>query len=507
MKKIALALLCALAACETQSTTPSASQCKTSTDCRTGETCNSKLQCESTRASGPTGPVPIVVSKTIGNEGGTLESNGVTVVIPPGAITKDTQLSLGLRTGDGLPVLPKGLGRVGSVPALLPHGTQFAVPVRVTLPSQFRESTVYRLADEADLEWEPVSRTFKAGPSLVFETSVFSFYTEVGEALKDGESLYELEAPVIQGFNVLRDWGRLVYDRGHVYWGIPTDGSVTLWGLRLDAGPAAPVQIFKIPATVSLAQRWQVIATQNHLVWGYEVGGASGAVSKDGSGYREILTKPPSTPFFSLGDRVVVGGGGPEYPIDVFSPATGASSPLARAFVALVRSACTYDAANDVAGCILGGSTTDGIAGDGVETFNFMTNERKILGRSNELNLEKGRHGTLLQNRTHWFTLSGGFRQGIVAWPKNGGAYRVLEGVGNIDFAYAIDDQAIYFCRGTDDMRGQLIRVTLNEPGDTRIANGCYEVLGVDDTSVYFYERKDISNSPNPRYLFKRIPR
>jgi hypothetical protein len=71
---------------------------------------------------------PEVGTRTVGTEGGTIEStDGVTITIPPGALTGDTTIRI--TPSDDAP--PNAIG-----PAFLfePEGIQFAVPVKVTLP-------------------------------------------------------------------------------------------------------------------------------------------------------------------------------------------------------------------------------------------------------------------------------------------------------------------------------------------------------------------------------------
>jgi uncharacterized delta-60 repeat protein len=75
----------------------------------------------------PTGAV-------VGAAGGTVHGpNGAAVVIPPGALSTDTMITIE-QTSAGSPPSPAGFSAVGKMFAFTPHGTTFAVPVTISLP-------------------------------------------------------------------------------------------------------------------------------------------------------------------------------------------------------------------------------------------------------------------------------------------------------------------------------------------------------------------------------------
>lgn len=74
------------------------------------------------------------VSTLIGAAGGTVSTpTGAGVVIPPGALSKDTAIAV-QQTSVGAPALPGGLTPLGQMFAFTPHGINFAVPITMTLP-------------------------------------------------------------------------------------------------------------------------------------------------------------------------------------------------------------------------------------------------------------------------------------------------------------------------------------------------------------------------------------
>lgn len=80
----------------------------------------------------PSVPPPVTV--TVGAAGGTVMGpSGAKVVIPAGALTKDTPIGIA-QSDAGAPALPAGTTSLGATFAFTPHGTAFAVPVTITLP-------------------------------------------------------------------------------------------------------------------------------------------------------------------------------------------------------------------------------------------------------------------------------------------------------------------------------------------------------------------------------------
>ncbi|HEU4779297.1 MAG TPA: hypothetical protein VFS58_05380 [Steroidobacteraceae bacterium] len=74
------------------------------------------------------------MTETIGTSGGTLIGpNGVTLMVPPGALTLDTQITVAVASSSVVP-LPAELDAVGAVYSFTPHGTTFGVPVTIAVP-------------------------------------------------------------------------------------------------------------------------------------------------------------------------------------------------------------------------------------------------------------------------------------------------------------------------------------------------------------------------------------
>jgi hypothetical protein len=87
-----------------------------------------------THAAGCSATIWIAATE-IGPAGGTVEGPGGTqVVIPPGALTEPTAVSIGLVAKAAAPALPGGLAYAGEVYAFQPHGLAFDAPVEIRLP-------------------------------------------------------------------------------------------------------------------------------------------------------------------------------------------------------------------------------------------------------------------------------------------------------------------------------------------------------------------------------------
>src|SRR5690606_19048238 len=103
----------------------------------------------------------------IGPGGGTvIGPNGAQVVIPSGALSANTEIRVE-ESSQGAPALPPGLTSVGPMFAFTPHGTEFAVPVTITVPydeSATNGATPSLYKTNAQDEWERVSgATFEGG--------------------------------------------------------------------------------------------------------------------------------------------------------------------------------------------------------------------------------------------------------------------------------------------------------------------------------------------------------
>jgi uncharacterized delta-60 repeat protein len=130
----------------------------------------------------PPAPTPVAVTTAmVGPGGGTVTGEGgAQVVVPPGALAQDVALSIS-QPGVGAPVLPTGATGFGPVLTLTPHGTQFKVPVLVSVPFDAAlvpagsEPALYKtLPGEA--AWEPVTGTQLQGGTLTAAVRSFSSF-------------------------------------------------------------------------------------------------------------------------------------------------------------------------------------------------------------------------------------------------------------------------------------------------------------------------------------------
>ena len=137
-------------------------------------------------AAPPTAPEPepappSVPTLVVGPQGGTLTGEGgAQVVVPPGALAQETTLTISL-SGTGAPALPGDTTRFGPVITLTPHGTQFKVPVLVTVPFDpalvpaGTAPALYKtLPGEA--AWEPITGTMRKGDTLTAAVQSFSSF-------------------------------------------------------------------------------------------------------------------------------------------------------------------------------------------------------------------------------------------------------------------------------------------------------------------------------------------
>lgn len=90
--------------------------------------------CGSRSDDAPPPAPPTEVSATIGAAGGTLAGpDGVSVVIPPNALTQNTLIRIA-RTSAGAPALPTENPPAGAVYEFTPHGLVFNAPVTIRMP-------------------------------------------------------------------------------------------------------------------------------------------------------------------------------------------------------------------------------------------------------------------------------------------------------------------------------------------------------------------------------------
>lgn len=441
-------------------------------------------------------------SRRIGSTGGTLAMAGVEVRIPAGALSDETTLTLTVVDEvDALPALDDGLERDSRIVILQPHGTQFAQPVTITIPHDGRGRRVFRLADEADADWEPVADVSTSDVAATFQTQTFSYYVVTRPGLRRGETIHDYRVPIVpdraSGLPT-QTAGPPLYDRGSAFWVEREEGRWKIWRLALDAGPGEPVLIASTPwpePGLALSQIW---ITKNHVVWHLmaddRLSGLA-SVSKDGSVYRSDL--PFLNPLFPRNEGLVSldyrGSTGNVPDIYELSPATGGLTGLPGALNGLVREGCIHDAATNTLACVIGGLSYDGDGGYGVTTYDFQTGQRTNLGRSNNYMF-----GALNQNAANWFTASVSVPAGLMVWPKAGGEPRFYATWSDPAVFYAVDEESIYLCRGQE-----LVQVSVSDFTETRLALDCSQVLGVDDSHIYFLGMADAG----PHYLFKRLPK
>lgn len=131
----------------------------------------------------------------IGPAGGTLSGpNGATVVIPPGALATDMTIAIAL-TSAGAPALPTGFTAHGPMFAFTPHGSTFAVPVKMTLPfdpaSVPAGTTPQFYKTNAQNQWEQVANAAFGADSVTAQVTGSSDDTVVGPPLFRGDPVRE----------------------------------------------------------------------------------------------------------------------------------------------------------------------------------------------------------------------------------------------------------------------------------------------------------------------------
>jgi hypothetical protein len=119
----------------------------------------------------------------IGADGGQFRSpSGASVLIPPGALAKDTMITIA-EVSSGGPTLPPGMTAASKIFAFEPHGQVFAYGVIVTLPR-----TVFYAVDVGMLRAEPggpfasMPVSAVSGNLIQAETRTFSFFVAAIDA-------------------------------------------------------------------------------------------------------------------------------------------------------------------------------------------------------------------------------------------------------------------------------------------------------------------------------------
>ncbi|BDP43802.1 hypothetical protein DAETH_37710 (plasmid) [Deinococcus aetherius] len=135
------------------------------------------------------------VSEMIGPAGGAVaDPSGARVVIPPGALTQATAIAIE-QTSAGAPALPGGLTAFGPMFAFTPHGTTFAVPVTLTLPSNSTSlpagSTPELYKTNAGNQWERVAGAMFGANTVSASVTGFSFAQVVVPPLQRNDPLRE----------------------------------------------------------------------------------------------------------------------------------------------------------------------------------------------------------------------------------------------------------------------------------------------------------------------------
>ncbi|HXJ87173.1 MAG TPA: Calx-beta domain-containing protein [Candidatus Binatia bacterium] len=119
-------------------------------------------------------------AQKIGAAGGTVtEASGAKVVVPAGALTQDTPITVS-QTSAGAPPLPAGVTAVGPIYAFTPHGTSFAVPATITVPFEPASvpggtTPVLYKTNAAQSAWDVVSGASVSASTMVGNVSGFSF--------------------------------------------------------------------------------------------------------------------------------------------------------------------------------------------------------------------------------------------------------------------------------------------------------------------------------------------
>ncbi|MBS2016400.1 MAG: hypothetical protein JST00_26180 [Deltaproteobacteria bacterium] len=127
----------------------------------------------------PTADAGVTTSKRIGPGGGTVTADGVTLEIPPGALTSEVEI--GIKPVSN-PKLPDQVSLVGTAYELSPAGIEFAKPVKLVLPlpagTPAKETVLIRLPT-GGAEWLPVGAPDEGATSVTGFTRGFSTFAAV----------------------------------------------------------------------------------------------------------------------------------------------------------------------------------------------------------------------------------------------------------------------------------------------------------------------------------------
>ncbi|MCA9666249.1 MAG: hypothetical protein KC503_11700 [Myxococcales bacterium] len=116
------------------------------------------------------------VTRAIGAAGGSVQNGSAKVVVPAGALSKDTNIAIAV-VGSGYPAMPAGASRISDIYALTPHGTTFNAPATVTIPlrSAATAATLWK-AEAGSTQWHKVSGATVQAGSITASVSSFSFF-------------------------------------------------------------------------------------------------------------------------------------------------------------------------------------------------------------------------------------------------------------------------------------------------------------------------------------------
>jgi len=132
---------------------------------------------------------------TVGTAGGTVTgSGGAKVVVAAGALAQNTAISVA-QSGNGAPPLPAGVTAFGSMFAFTPHGTEFSVPVTITVPFDPASvpvgATPQLYKTNAQSQWEQVANATFGTNAVTADVTSFSFVQVVIPPLQRNDPLRE----------------------------------------------------------------------------------------------------------------------------------------------------------------------------------------------------------------------------------------------------------------------------------------------------------------------------
>jgi alpha-tubulin suppressor-like RCC1 family protein len=129
---------------------------------------------------GSDGPRARQAPPGVGPAGGTvMGANGAQVVIPPGALPANTSIVI-TQSSAGAPSPPQGFTAFGDMYAFTPHGSNFSMPVTVTVPFNSTSvpagATPMLYKTNAQNQWEPVAGATFGASAATAQVSSFSFF-------------------------------------------------------------------------------------------------------------------------------------------------------------------------------------------------------------------------------------------------------------------------------------------------------------------------------------------